>query len=148
MHPSKRYQLDPGVGWEAPTVEELQAVGWMGQVSSEVYRKLRRDKLLWIRSMQMEVVNMEKCVPGVFCDKCPVAKLEHRLTGFSGPAACSLVAAMLAVEMSFYQVSVAQDSYTCNLCGSAIPKGGRCVSVIQFGYPPLRLHPEHLSYEG
>ena len=147
----ERYQLDAGVEWEAPTVEELQVVGWMGQLPEgavEAYRKLRRDKLLWIRSMQMEVVNMEKCVPGVYCERCPVAKLEARLTGFSGPEACSLVAAMLAVEMNFYCVGVAQDSYTCNLCGSAIPEGGRCVSVMQFGYQPLRLHPGHLSYEG
>ena len=150
MEPSKRYQFDLKGTFVGPTVGDLQMIEWMGQLppdAVETYRKLRRDKLLWIRSMQMNVVNAGQCVPGVFCDKCPVAKLEARLTGFSGPVACSLVAAMLAVEMSFYSVTVAQDDCTCNLCGLAIVKGSHCVSVTQFGYNPLRLHPKHLTGE-
>jgi len=149
VQPSKRYQIDPGK-FVSLNVENLQVVEWMGQLppdAVETYRKLRRDKLLWIRSMQMNVVNTGRCTPGEFCKQCPVAKLEERLTGFSGPVACSLVAAMLAVEMNFFSVTVAQDDYTCNLCGSPIVKGSHYASVIQFGYTPLRLHTKCLSGE-
>ena len=150
VQPSKRYHPDAGEEFEAPAVEDLQVVEWMGQLPPDAvsaYRKLSRDKLLWVRSMQMNVVNMEQCVPGVFCKQCPVANLEEKLVGFSGPVACSLVAAMLAVERNFFSVTVAQDDYTCNLCGQPIPKGGRCVSVMQFGYNLLRLHPRDLTGE-
>jgi len=150
MLPSKRYQIDLGEEFEAPTVENLQVVEWMGQLPPDAvktYRRLGRTKLLWIRSMQMTIVNTERCIPGVFCKQCPVAKLEERLTGFSGPVACSLVAAMLAVEMNFFSVTVAQDDYTCNLCGSPIVKGSHCASVIQFGFNLLRLHPKCLTEE-
>ena len=148
--PSKRYQIEPGSNFESPTFEDLQVVEWMGQLPPDAvktYRRLGRTKLLWIRSMQMDIVNTERCIPGVFCEKCPVAKLENRLTGFSGPVACSLVTAVLAVEMNFYSVTVAQDDYTCNLCGSPIGKGSHCASVIQFGFNPLRLHPKCLTGE-
>ena len=150
MQPSKRYHLDVGGSHEAPTVEDLQVVEWVGQLPPDAvsdYRRLSRDKLLWVRSLQMNVVNQEQCVPGVFCVKCPAAAAEAKLAGFSGPVACSLVAAMLAVERGFYGVTVAQDGYTCNLCGRPIPKGGRCVSVMQFGYGFLRLCPSCLTVE-
>ena len=150
MLPSKRYQFDPGEDFESPTVEDLQVVEWMGQLpldAVKTYRRLGRTKLLWMRSMQMTIVNTERCVPGVYCGKCPVANLEERLTGFSGPVACSLVTALLAVEMNFFSVTFAQDDYTCNLCGLPIVKGSHCASVIQFGFNPLRLHPKCLTGE-
>ena len=151
MQPSKRYHLDSGEEFKSPTVEELQVVEWVGQLPPDAvstYRKMSRDRLLWIRSMQMNVVNMGQCVPGVFCKQCPVANLENRLTGFSGPVACSLVAAMLALERNFFSTTIAQGDCTCNLCGLPIGKGSRCVSVIQFGYYPLRLHPKCVTGEG
>lgn len=143
------YMIEPRDEFEEPTIENLN-VEWLEATTPEMikaFRRLRRDDLLWIYSAQVQMINNGKCVPNVFCEQCPVMKLEDQLAGWGGSLICSLVRAILAVEKNFYRISIAQEAYYCALCGSVIPVGEYHIPVLQFGYETLRICPRCLREE-
>jgi len=136
-----RYKLD-NEAIERSKVEKLN-VPWVKELTPEevaAYRRRRRSGLLELYSMQVYEVNLGRCVPGSeCCSRCLVGKTGEKQTGWSGPVACSLVRALLAVEYGFYKMSVADSELQCSLCEGMIRKGGWYSSVLQFGYEPLKL---------
>lgn len=141
------YTLEDREKYQLPAVEHL-SVDWIKMIPPEMivaYRKLRKTNLLWIYSAQVDVLNKGLCEPGVFCvnesgqPRCQVMQLEDRFTGYGGPLACSLVRAILAVELGFYKRRVAEEDYDCALCGEKIVKGQKYIHVELFGLEPLRI---------
>lgn len=136
-----RYKLDNDA-IERPKVENLN-VQWVKELTPEeiaAYRRRRRNGLLQLYSMQVYEVNTGRCVPGSeYCSRCLVGKTGEKQTGWSGPVACNLVRALLAIENGFYKMSIADSELQCSLCGSTIRRGQWHSSVLQFGYEPLKL---------
>ena len=136
-----KYRLD-NASADRLKVEDLN-VEWVKELTPDQfadYRRLRRNGLLHLYSMQVYEVNVERCVPGSeHCSKCLVRKKGVEKTGWGGPVACSLVRALLAIECGFYKMSHADSVLQCSLCGDMIRRGHWHSSVLQFGYDPLKL---------
>lgn len=127
---------------ERPKVEGLK-VEWIKTVEPEAVfacRRLRRNGLLHLYSMQVYEINLKRCDPGSeHCKRCLVRKKSVEKVGWGGPDVCSLVMALLVLECGFYKMSVAEVDHSCSFCEEKIIRGHWHSNIVQFGYEPLRL---------